>query len=91
MLMEKCTEGQRELHCVFVDLEKTYGRVPREQLCYCMRKSGKAEKDVPLILDMFERSETALRYAVELQKVSKSGRTAAGISAKSFFVCCDYG
>ena len=27
MLMEKYREGQRELYCVFVDLEKAYDRV----------------------------------------------------------------
>ena len=32
MLMEKCMEGQTELHCVFEDLEKAYDRVPREEL-----------------------------------------------------------
>ena len=32
MLMEKYGEGQRELHCVFVDLEKAYDRVLREDL-----------------------------------------------------------
>ena len=32
MLMEKYREGQRELHCVFVDLEKAYDRVLQEEL-----------------------------------------------------------
>ena len=32
MLMEKYREGQRELNCVSVDLEKAYDRVPREEL-----------------------------------------------------------
>ena len=32
MLMEKYREGQRELHCVFMDLEKAYDRVPWEEL-----------------------------------------------------------
>ena len=46
MLMEKYKEGQRELYCVFVDLEKTYDRVPWEELWYCMKKSGLQEKYV---------------------------------------------
>ena len=46
MLMEKYREGQRELHCVLVDLEKAYNRVPQEELWYCMRTSGIVEKYV---------------------------------------------
>ena len=47
MLMEKkYREGQRELNCVFVDLEKAYGRITREELRYCKRKSGIAKKYV---------------------------------------------
>ena len=34
MLMEKYREGQRELHCVFVNLEKAYNRVQWEELWY---------------------------------------------------------
>ncbi|KAK3548082.1 hypothetical protein QTP70_004512 [Hemibagrus guttatus] len=64
ILMEKYRDGQRKLHCVFVDLEKVYDRVPREELWYCMRKSGVAEKYVRVVQDMYERSRTVLRCAV---------------------------
>ena len=36
VLMAKYREGQKELHCVFVALEKAYDKVPREKV-YCMR------------------------------------------------------
>ncbi|KAK3534572.1 hypothetical protein QTP86_016661 [Hemibagrus guttatus] len=62
--MEKYRDGQRELHCLFVDLEKAYDRVPREELWYCMRKSGVAEKYVRVVQDMYERSRTVVRFAV---------------------------
>ncbi|KAK3545691.1 hypothetical protein QTP70_010893 [Hemibagrus guttatus] len=62
--VEKYRDGQRELHCVFVDLEKAYDRVPREELWYCMRKSGVAEKYVRVVQDMYERSRTVVRCAV---------------------------
>ena len=68
MLMEKYREGQRELHCVFVDLEKAYDRVPREELWYCMRKSGIMEKYVQLVQDMYEGRETVVRCGVGTTK-----------------------
>ncbi|KAK3524445.1 hypothetical protein QTP70_029322 [Hemibagrus guttatus] len=64
ILMEKYRDGQRELHCVFIDLEKAYDRVPREELWYCMRKSGVAEKYVRVVQDMYERSRTVVKCAV---------------------------
>ncbi|KAK3553798.1 hypothetical protein QTP70_012234 [Hemibagrus guttatus] len=62
--LRKYRDGQKELHCVFVDLEKAYDRVPREELWYCMRKSGVAEKYVRVVQDMYERSRTVVRCAV---------------------------
>ncbi|KAK3565404.1 hypothetical protein QTP86_007938 [Hemibagrus guttatus] len=46
------------------DLEKAYDRVPREELWYCMRKSGVAKKYVRVVQDMYERSRTVVRCAV---------------------------
>ena len=64
MLMEKYREGQRELHCVFVDLEKAYDRVPREELCYYMKKSGIMEKYVRFVQDIYEESKTVVRCEI---------------------------
>ena len=64
VLMEKYGEGQKEPHCVFVDLEKAYDKVPREEVWYCMRKSGLAEKYVRIVQDMYDDSITAVRCAI---------------------------
>ncbi|KAK3537098.1 hypothetical protein QTP70_002112 [Hemibagrus guttatus] len=72
--MEKYRDGQKELHCVFVDLEKAYDRVPREELWYCMRKSGVAEKYVRVVQDMYERSRTVVRCAVVMDQLSEEVR-----------------
>ena len=64
MLMKKFREGQRELHCVFVELEKAYDRVPREKLWYCMGKSEMGKKYMRLVQDMYEKSEAVVRCAV---------------------------
>ena len=45
-------------------LEKAYDKVPREELEYCMRKSGIQEKYVRLVQDMYEESETVVRCAI---------------------------
>ena len=50
-----------------MDLEKTYDRIPGEELWYCMRKSGIVEKYVQLVQLVqykYEGSETVVRCAV---------------------------
>ncbi|CAI5686273.1 unnamed protein product [Oreochromis niloticus] len=54
MLRKTYEEGQRELHCVFVDLEKGYGA---KRVAYCMRMSGVAEKYVKVEEDMYEDTD----------------------------------
>ena len=62
VLMEK-NRGQNEMRCVFVHLEKSDDRVPREDVRYCMRKLGVAEKYVGIVQNMYEESTTALSCA----------------------------
>ncbi|KAK3535778.1 hypothetical protein QTP70_021098, partial [Hemibagrus guttatus] len=56
--------SRRHMTSCTLDLEKAYDRVPREELWYCMRKSGVAEKYVRVVQDMYERSRTVVRCAV---------------------------
>ena len=66
--MEKYREGQKELHCGFMELEKAYDKVQREEVWYSMRKSGLAEKCVRIEQDMYDDSTTAVRCAVGVTK-----------------------
>ena len=65
MMMEKWREGQKELHCMFIDLEKAYDRVPREELCVCV-KLGVPECYVEFIQDMYKGARTSVRSAAGL-------------------------
>ena len=52
--MENYREGQKELQlCVCGPRESLYDKVPREEVWYCMRKSGWAEKYVRIVQDMY--------------------------------------
>ncbi|KAK3575243.1 hypothetical protein QTP86_023434, partial [Hemibagrus guttatus] len=62
-LWERVVEA-RLRKVVEIYLEKAYDKVPREELWYCMRKSGVAEKYVRVVQDMYERSRTVVRCAV---------------------------
>ena len=54
--MENYREGQKEMHCVFVNLEKALHRKTRE-LWYCMKESE-------AVHDMYESFVTVVRCEV---------------------------
>jgi hypothetical protein len=60
MLQEKMREHQRDMHMVFVDLEKAYDTVPRELIWYCLRQRRVPEEYVKIIEDMYKNCKTTV-------------------------------
>ena len=51
---------------MFIDLEKVYDRVPKEELWECMRQAGVPECYVESIQDIYEGARTSVRSAAGL-------------------------
>ena len=64
-VIEKHREMQKELHLVFIDLEKAYDRVPR-QVWRCLREQGVPEKYVRLVKDNYEDARTQVKTSIGL-------------------------
>ena len=60
-LVEKFRERGRNLVMVFLDLEKAYDRVPREEMWRCLRKKKVPEMYVRMIMEMYEGCTTTVR------------------------------
>ena len=73
MLLEKWTERQKAAHCVFIDLEKAYDRVPREELLECLRLAETSECYITIIKDMYDGATTTVRSAAGLNEEFKEG------------------
>lgn len=71
--MEKHQEKQKGLHMVFIDLEKAYDRVPRQEVWRCLREKGVPEKYVRIIQDMYAGAMTQVRSSVGLSRQIQVG------------------
>ena len=63
-LMEKFRERQKDLHLVFIDLEKAHDRVPRQEVWGSLREKMVPEKYVRLIQEMYREVRTKVRTSV---------------------------
>jgi len=61
-VQEKYREGHKELHSMFIDLDKAYDRVPREELYWCMRTINVSEKYIRVVQEMYIESETVVKH-----------------------------
>jgi len=62
--MECYRDRKRDLHMIFIDLEKAYNRVRRKVLWRCLEKKGVPAKYMRVIRDMYEDVKTRVRTVV---------------------------
>ena len=67
-MMEFYRERKKDLHMVFIDLEKAYDKVPRDVLWWAMMKKGIPRRYIDLVKDMYRDVSTTVRTCGGLTK-----------------------
>jgi len=61
IIMEKYRDAAKDLHFVFIDLEKAFDRVPRDLIWNALRAQGIPETYVRIVMDMYRDVKTKVR------------------------------
>jgi Reverse transcriptase (RNA-dependent DNA polymerase) len=59
--MERYQEQKKDLHIIFIDLEKAYDKIPRNMMWWALEKKRVQKKYVTLIKDMYVNVVTCVR------------------------------
>lgn len=63
-LIKNYPKKKKDLHMVFIDLEKVYEKVPREVLWWALTMKGFSQKYIYIIKDMYEGASTRMRTSI---------------------------
>ena len=91
MFLEKWTEGQKAVNCAFIDLEKAYDRVPREELWECLRLAETSECYITIIKDIYDGETTTVRSAAGLTEEFSRCWTSPTLSTQPIPFCHHHG
>jgi hypothetical protein len=64
-LMKRCREQKKDLHMVFIDLEKTYDKVHSNIIWWALQKHKVSTKYITLIKDMHDNVVTVFEQVTE--------------------------
>ena len=68
VISEKYRDEKKDLHMVFIDLEKAFDRVPRDLIWAAMRSHDIPEAYVKIVMDMYESTTTQIKCAAGTSK-----------------------
>jgi hypothetical protein len=60
-LMKRCREQKKDLHMIFIDLEKVYDKVPRNVMWWALQKHKISSKYIIIIKNMYDNVMTSVR------------------------------
>jgi hypothetical protein len=59
-LMERCIEQKKDMHMIFIDIEKAYDKVTRNVMWWTLQKHKVSSKYITLIKDMYDNVVTSV-------------------------------
>jgi hypothetical protein len=58
--MERCREQKKDMHMIFIDLEKAYDKVAMNVMWWALQKHKVSSKYITLIKDMYDNVVTSV-------------------------------